>query len=205
VNSDDRRLITECLSGSTEAFGRLVVRYQDRLYNAVVRVVDHAEDAYDVVQEAFLNAYQSLDSFKGDAEFYTWLYRIAFNAAVSQKRKRRATVSLDAGRNGEPAAEPADQSVGIRPGEALERAEDQAGLLAALARLSQEHRAVLVMKDIDGLKYEQIAEVMGVPIGTVRSRLHRARSELRVLLDPGGEHGPADPGPSRADTDPSVR
>jgi RNA polymerase sigma-70 factor, ECF subfamily len=187
VNTDDRRLIAECLSGRTEAFGAIVLRYQDRLYNAVVRITDHGDDAYDVVQEAFLNAYQSLGSFKGDAEFYTWLYRIAFNAAVSQKRKKRQAVSLESGRNGHPVADPADDATDTRPGEALERSEDEARLYAALARLSPDHRAVLVMKDIDGLKYEEIAAVTGVPIGTVRSRLHRARLELRGLLGPSGE------------------
>lgn len=201
MNTDDRRLINECVSGRTEAFGELVRRYQDRLYHAVLRTVDQPEDAFDVVQEAFLNAYQSIGSFKGDAEFYTWLYRIAFNAAVSQRRKRRAAVSLDAGRNGEPTADPADDATDTRPGESLERAEDEAKLYDAMKRMSGEHRAVLVMKDIDGLKYEQIAEVLSVPIGTVRSRLHRARLELRTLLDPTGEYGPVEGELSRTDTD----
>jgi RNA polymerase sigma-70 factor (ECF subfamily) len=186
VNHDDRKAITDCLHGRPDAFGELVRRYQDRLFNAVVRIVDNPDDALDVVQEAFLNAFQSLASFKGDAEFYTWLYRIAFNSAVSQKRKRRAVVSLEAGRSGEGATDPVDESEGVRPGDALERSEDHAALHAALNRLSAEHRAVLVMKDIDGLKYEQIAAVMDVPIGTIRSRLHRARLELRDLLG-GGE------------------
>lgn len=185
MNQDDRRAIDECLAGRPAAFGELVLRYQDRLFNAVLRIVDHADDALDVVQESFLNAYQSLGSFKGDAEFFTWLYRIAFNAAVSQKRKKRSVLSLDAGRDGGVVAEPPDDSEGVRPGDALERSEQHAALHAALARLSVEHRAVLVMKDLDGLKYEQIAAVMGVPIGTVRSRLHRARLELRDLLAAG--------------------
>ena len=92
MNTDDRRLIAECLKGRTASFGDLVRRYQDRLFNAVYRVLDNTEDTHDVVQEAFLNAYQSLNSFKGDSEFFTWLYRIAFNAAITLKRKRR-TVS----------------------------------------------------------------------------------------------------------------
>jgi RNA polymerase sigma-70 factor (ECF subfamily) len=184
VNDDDRRLIAECLGGRREAFGELVSRYQSRLYNAVVRLVDTPEDAADVVQDAFLNAYQSLHSFKGDAEFFTWLYRIAFNTAISLKRKKRAVVSLDAGRNGEQSLEPDDPSEYARPGAALERTEEEALLHTALTRLSEEHRDVLVLKDIDGMKYEEIAEVLGVPIGTIRSRLHRARLELRDLLGP---------------------
>ncbi len=183
MNTDERRLIAESLKGRTEAFGELVLRYQDRLYHAALRIADTPEDAYDVVQDAFLNAYQSLASFKGDAEFFTWLYRIAFNAAISQKRKKKATASLDAGRNGKPIAEPADDSHGIVPGETMEQGEEEAKLHAAIRKLSTEHRAVLVMKDIDGLKYEEIAEATGVPIGTVRSRLHRARIDLRNLLE----------------------
>jgi RNA polymerase sigma-70 factor, ECF subfamily len=183
VSADDHRLITACLEGDTTAFGVLVRRYQDRLYNTVYRLVDNAEDALDVVQEAFLNAYQSLGSFKGDSLFFTWLYRIAVNTAISFKRKRRVLVRLDGGRNGEPTIEPLDPSDLSRPGHALEQAEQELRIQQALARLSPEHRAVLVMKDMEGQKYETMAEVLQVPIGTIRSRLHRARLELRELLE----------------------
>lgn len=183
MNPDDRRLISESLRGRSVAFGELVRRYQDRLYNSVLRLTNHPDDAQDVVQEAFVSAYQALGSFKGDAEFYTWLYRIAFNAAVSLKRKR-VLVSLDGGRDGEQTLDPPDQSEETRPGAALERSEDETLLREGLTRLSVEHRAVLVLKDIDGMKYEQIADALGVPVGTVRSRLHRARLELRDLLAP---------------------
>src|SRR5437588_3618473 len=98
VNPDDHRLIAECLQGRTAAFGELVRRYQDRLYNTVYRLVENAEDAQDVVQDAFLNAYQSLDGFKGDSLFFTWLYRIAVNTAISYKRKQRVPLSIDTGR-----------------------------------------------------------------------------------------------------------
>jgi RNA polymerase sigma-70 factor (ECF subfamily) len=183
VSDDDRRLIAECLGGRRDAFGELVSRYHGRLYNAAVRLVDSPEDAADVVQDSFLNAFQSLHTFKGDAEFFTWLYRIAFNTAISLKRKKRAVVSLDAGgRDGN--LDPDDPSEFIRPGAALERSEDEAQLRDAMDRLSHEHREVLVLKDIEGLKYEEIAEILGVPIGTIRSRLHRARLELRDLLGP---------------------
>ena len=187
MNADDRRLIAECLHGRQEAFGELVRRYQDRLFNAVYRVVDHSEDAYDVVQDAFLNAYQSLNSFKGDSEFFTWLYRIAFNTAISLKRKKRLLLSLDGGRADEPVVEPIDGSEFTQPGTGLERTEEEARLQKALGRLSAEHRAVLVLKDLEGQRYEEIAEILDVPIGTVRSRLHRARLELRELLQPPGE------------------
>jgi RNA polymerase sigma-70 factor (ECF subfamily) len=180
--SDDHRLIADCLNGDSSAFGLLVRRYQDRLYHTVFRLVDNAEDAQDVVQEAFLSAYQSLDSFKGDALFFTWLYRIAVNTAISLRRKQKVALSID-GRNGEPGIEPPDPSESSRPGHALEQAEQERRVRQALGRLSSEHRAVLVMKDMEGQKYEAMAEVLQVPIGTIRSRLHRARLELRELLE----------------------
>jgi RNA polymerase sigma-70 factor (ECF subfamily) len=186
VSDDDRQLIAACLGGRRDAFGELVTRYQARLYNAAIRLVDNPEDAADVVQDAFLNAYQSLHTFKGDAEFFTWLYRIAFNAAISLKRKKRAAVSLDAvGPEG--GIDPDDPSEYIKPGAALQRSEEETQLQDAMIRLSHEHREVLILKDIEGMKYEDIAEILGVPIGTIRSRLHRARLELRDLLEIDGE------------------
>jgi RNA polymerase sigma-70 factor (ECF subfamily) len=183
VSDDDRQLIAECLGGQRDAFGVLVSRYQARLYNAAIRLVDSPEDAADVVQDAFLNAFQSLHSFKGDAEFFTWLYRIAFNTAISLKRKRRAAISLDAaGPDG--GIDPDDPSEYVKPGLALERSEEERQLQEAMVRLSHEHREVLILKDIEGMRYEEIAEILKVPIGTIRSRLHRARLELRELLQP---------------------
>ena len=189
MSADDQRLIAECLQGNTAAFGVLVRCYQDRLYNSVYRLVDNAEDAQDVVQEAFLNAYQSLDSFKGDSLFFTWLYRIAVNTAISLKRKRRVMVRMDGGVNGEQTIDPLDPSVESQPGYALEQAEQGRRIREALNRLSPEHRAVLVMKDMEGQKYETMAEVLQVPIGTIRSRLHRARLELRELLEKSEQQG----------------
>ncbi len=181
MSDDDRRLIVECLGGRRDAFGELVSRYQGRLYNAAARLVDHPEDAADVVQDAFLNAYQSLHTFKGESEFFTWLYRIAFNTAISFKRRKRATVSLDVA-GPDAALEPDDPSEYVKPGATLERDEEEKQLHDALSRLSHEHRDVLVLKDIEGMKYEEIADILGVPVGTIRSRLHRARLELRELL-----------------------
>lgn len=195
MNHEDRRLIRQAVAGDTAAFGELVRRYQDRLYNIAYRVVGNPDDAADVVQDAFVNAYQALPSFKGDSEFFTWLYRIAFNTAISQKRKRRPTLSLDRtdgdGRNdggdrsgGGTGYDPPDVAQDAAPDATLSRAEDERVLAAAIAKLSDEHRAVLVLKDIDGEKYEDIAAALGIPIGTVRSRLHRARLELRQMIAP---------------------
>ncbi len=164
-----------------------------------MRLVQSPDDAADVVQDAFLNAFQSLHTFKGDAEFFTWLYRIAFNTAISLKRKRRPTVSLET-HSGDSGLDPDDPSEYVRPGVALERTEEEQELTVAIARLSPEHREVLLLKDIDGLKYEDIADLLKVPIGTIRSRLHRARLELRDLLVPteAGQTHPVRSEPERA-------
>ena len=184
--TDDRRLIADTLAGRPAAFGELVRKYQDRVFNLAARILGNPEDAADAAQEAFLHAYQALPNFKGDSEFFTWLYRIAFNAAVSQKRKRRPVGRLEYGGEGG-AAEPPDPASIDPPPPAVERQEEVAVLTAALARLSPDHRAVLVLKDIDGLMYEEIAVVVGVPVGTVRSRIHRARLELRGMLEASGD------------------
>jgi RNA polymerase sigma-70 factor (ECF subfamily) len=183
VNANDQRLIAECLEGRTAAFGELVRRYQDRLFNTVYRLLDNAEDAQDVVQDAFINAYQSLNSFKGDSLFFTWLYRIAVNTAISWKRKRRMVLRFQLSHDENSGLEPEDVSAGNQPGHALEQAEEEQRVHAALQRVSTEHRMVLILKDMDGQKYEEMAEVLGVPIGTIRSRLHRARLELREVLE----------------------
>ena len=182
MDPDDHRLIADCLQGRTAAFGELVCRYQDRLYNCVYRLMDNAEDAQDVVQDAFLNAYQSLDRFKGDSQFFTWLYRIAFNTSISLKRKQRVALALKTGRAGSGVNEPLDGSASSRPEYSLEKTEEQQRVQQALNRLSAEHRTVLILKDMEGQKYETMAQILHVPIGTIRSRLHRARLELRELL-----------------------
>jgi RNA polymerase sigma-70 factor (ECF subfamily) len=183
VNADDQRLIADCLQGRTAAFGELVQRYQDRLFNTVYRLLDNAEDAQDVVQDAFIHAYQSLNSFKGDSLFFTWLYRIAVNTAISWKRKRRMVLRLQLEREDGASMEPQDVSAGHQPGYALEQAEEERLVQEALNRVSPEHRTVLILKDMEGQKYEEMAEILDVPIGTIRSRLHRARLELREVLE----------------------
>ena len=183
MSADERRLIAECLAGRPAAFEGLVRRYQDRLYNTVYRLVDNAEDARDIVQEAFLSAYQSLHRFKGDAQFFTWLYRIAVNTAITFKRKQRVALRIDRGRDDQnPGVEPLDSSEFNRPEYALEQAEQERCVRRALSRLSPEHRTVLILKDMEEQKYEAIAQILQLPIGTVRSRIHRARMELRLLL-----------------------
>jgi RNA polymerase sigma-70 factor (ECF subfamily) len=178
---DDHSLVEACCAGETEAFGVLVRRYQDRLYPTLLRLSGCAEDAHDLLQDAFLRAYQKLGRFHGDSSFFTWVYRIAVNLALSDRRRKRFTRRLGERAGGE-CFDPPDLSDMSDPSLPLERAERDEQIQRALNTLAADHRAVVVMKDLDGLRYEEIAQILGVPVGTVRSRLHRARSELRERL-----------------------
>ena len=177
--SDDAQLIDQALGGHSEAFGQLVLKYQDRLFNTVFHVVGHAEDARDIVQEALVQAFLKLDSFRHRSAFYTWLYRIAFNVAMTQPAQAAAD-RVDGPRRETGNLEPADDE--DDPAESLERKERCRQVRQAIAQLQEEYRAVLVLREIDGCCYETIAEVLDLPIGTVRSRLHRARLQLREQL-----------------------
>lgn len=174
---DDQSLVEACRAGDRDAFGVLVRRYQDRLFSTALRLTGRVEDAHDLLQDSFFRAYQKLGNFHGDSSFYTWVYRITVNLALSGRRKRRPVIESSG-----PALDAADESGLTDPALPLERAERDARIQAALNDLADDHRAVIVMKDLDGLRYEEIAAILKVPIGTVRSRLHRARCELRDRL-----------------------
>jgi RNA polymerase sigma-70 factor (ECF subfamily) len=183
VTQTDTELIAECLQGRTEAFGDLVNRYQDRLLGTLVTMLGSIEDARDVAQEAFVQAYQKLESFRGQSQFYSWLFRIALNSSVDHhRRQRRPTVSIDATRE-QTGAEPTDQHPEISPAFGVERTERQALVQLALSKLSPDYRQVLVLKEMEDLKYDEIAELVKIPVGTVRSRIHRGRAELKGILE----------------------
>jgi RNA polymerase sigma-70 factor (ECF subfamily) len=178
--SDDAPLIEATLAGDSAAFGQLVGRYQDRLYNSLVRVLGSAEDARDITQDAFVQAYTKLRSFRGSSAFYTWLYRIAFNLAMSHARKLRPTASLD--RVKASGYEAVDGEA--TPETALSQREQVDMVHAALAGLCAEYRQILVLRELEGCRYDEIAEILELPAGTVRSRLFRARLQLREQLLP---------------------
>ncbi|HTQ39584.1 MAG TPA: sigma-70 family RNA polymerase sigma factor [Pirellulales bacterium] len=177
--NDDLQLIDETLQGNSSAFGRLVTRYQDRLYNTLVHVTGSAEDGRDVCQDAFVQAFIKLRSFQRSSAFYTWLYRIALNMAASRRRRKKPTLSVYEHREAT-GYEPIGRV--DPPSEPLEQQERAARVQEALATLDDDFRTVLVLREIDGHSYEAIAQMLDLPLGTVRSRLHRARMELRELL-----------------------
>lgn len=175
----DAQLIDEALGGDSAAFGQLVTRYQDRLYNTLVHVVGSVDAARDVAQDALVQAYVKLETFERASGFYTWLYRIAMNMAISYRRRDKPTVSVEHAREAL-GHEPIDR--GESPTAQLEQRERACQVQAALATLSEEHRAILILREIDGCAYEQIAAILDLPIGTIRSRLFRARLQLRDQL-----------------------
>lgn len=183
TSEDDQLLIQATLAGDTDAFGQLVVRYQDRLYNSLMLMVKSPEDARDLAQEAFVHAFRKLDSFRGDSQFYTWLFRIAVNATISFRRKaaRQKTSSVETAKEAA-GIEPVDERGGARPSGRMEVQEEQELVRRALSELSDEFRQAIVLTEIEGLSYEDAAEAVGCPIGTIRSRIHRARNELREKL-----------------------
>ena len=192
-------LLQRAQHGDRAAYGQIVILYQDRLYNALLRMVGDPEEARELTQEAFTRGLIKLDSFRGDASPYTWLFRIGVNLAISQLRKvqRHRVFSLDrpsSNGNGKHhgADSGDDQASGLlermkdrssaTPADAVEKREQNEQVMAALGRIDPEYRAVLVMRDIEGFDYQQMADVLGLPLGTLKSRLFRARLALRDEL-----------------------
>jgi RNA polymerase sigma-70 factor (ECF subfamily) len=179
-------VVAKVVGGDGGAFGTLVERYQDRLYNAICRFVGSADDARDLLQDTFVKAYENLGTFRGGSSLYTWLFRIAVNTSLSHRRKRKwIQVGSPAGGEDDPpalagvadtaAADPADRLMGT---------ETEALVQQALGSLDDEHRTVIVLRDIQHCDYHEIAEILDVPAGTVKSRLHRARLMMREKLKP---------------------
>jgi RNA polymerase sigma-70 factor (ECF subfamily) len=187
-------LLKRSRTGDRGAFGQLVVLYQDRLFNAVVRMVGDRDEAAELTQEAFTRGLASLDTFRGESGPYTWLFRIAANLSISRLRKahRHRVFSLDrpspgngqTGRHDDQAAGLMDRVRENSPGPSaeVEQRERSEQVVAALGRIDPEYRAVLVMRDIEGFDYQQMADVLGLPLGTLKSRLFRARIALRDEL-----------------------
>lgn len=190
-------LLRQAQGGDRTAYGQIVLTYQDRLYNAVLRLVGDPDEASEITQEAFTRGLMKIDSFRGDASAYTWLFRIAMNLAITELRKvqRRRVFSLDRPVNHASARyEGEDQAASLvdrvaqdrsaGPSDVVERRERDQQVLAALGRLDPDYRAALVMRDIEGFDYQQMAEVLDLPLGTLKSRLFRARLALRDELKP---------------------
>ena len=180
----DQEIVERVIAGDTDSFSILLDKYQDRIYSAVLNYVYNPDDAVDVTQEAFVKAYTKLTSFNRSSAFYTWIYRIAVNAAIDflRKKKSRPADSLDDARYTQLGLEPVSKDPASDPDKALVRSDGKRALREAISRLSDKLRSVIVLHDVEGLSQEEVAEVLQVPIGTVKSRVSRARAELRHIL-----------------------
>lgn len=181
----DRTLVVEAAAGNREAFDELVGRYRTRVYNLARILTGGDADAEDLVQDTFVRAFRGIARFRGDSAFRTWLYRIAVNVIrshVAQKGRRMQVVTTSS-TPGEEEREPAIERV--RSAENLEATVVRRHMIdRALAALPEEMRTVITLRDVQGLEYHEIAEVTGLPLGTVESRVFRARRRLRPLLEP---------------------
>jgi RNA polymerase sigma-70 factor (ECF subfamily) len=185
VASSDWELVQRAQAGDREAFRELVERYQRKIAALALGMLRSREDALDIVQETFTKAYQSLDRFKGDSAFYTWVYRIAHNLCIDHQRRaaKQPQLSLDATEPGELPLRPAsDGPPGDQPFDRARDAEIARRLHDAIRELTPDHRAVILLRELEGLSYEEISQVLGCPKGTVMSRLHYARRQLQERL-----------------------
>jgi RNA polymerase sigma-70 factor (ECF subfamily) len=183
---DDTPLVRRAQSGDEDAYEELVRRHQHRIYGLCYHLTSNHEDAADLAQDAMIKAWKALRSFKGDSSFYTWLYRIAYNTVLNhlkQRRHRTPHLSLnDLDFNAEHTPELLELISTITPRRDVGLAELHQKLNEAMLRLSEEHRTVVTLHDIQGLPHDTIAEIMQCNPGTVRSRLHYARQQLQGLL-----------------------
>jgi RNA polymerase sigma-70 factor (ECF subfamily) len=182
---DDRALVRRAKSGDLAAYDELVRRYQERIYATLYHMTANHEDANDLAQEAFIKAYHSLRSFKGDSTFFTWLYRIAVNRTINflKQRKHKTHLSLnDLDFNAEHDPDLVALISDKTPRREAGLAELQEKLNAAMLQLSETHRLVVALHDVQGLSHEEISRIMDCNVGTVRSRLFYARQQLQCLL-----------------------
>lgn len=183
---DDFELVARCQSGDTGAFNELVTRYRSRAFAMIYHMVRNEQDAWDLAQDGFLKAWKSISRFRGQSSFYTWLYRILTNVTIDWMRRKQIesgaefddTLGL---RGVEPAATTVPKA-DLQPAAKLSDIEIRKRIDAAVEKLSPEHRAVIVLREIDGLEYQEIADAVGCSLGTVMSRLFYARKKLQTML-----------------------
>ena len=181
---DEKQIIEKVLAGDSNAFGELVEAYQDKVYNLALRMCGNADDAFDLAQDAFFRAWRGLSGFQFESAFSTWLFRLTSNVCLDwlRAKKRRPTVSLTTLDDEGEEVQMEIRDPGKSPEELLLAAEDREALAKAMNQLPVEYRQILTLRAIDDLSYTQIAEILKLREGTVKSRLNRARAALRKKL-----------------------
>jgi RNA polymerase sigma-70 factor, ECF subfamily len=181
TEQDEVRLVAACKQGDQDAFAQLVQQQQRRVFNLVFRMLQQYEEANEVTQETFLAAWQGLPSFRGEARFSTWLYRIAYNCALKQLEQRKRDQALQVVVRAEQAA--ANREQGERVDAELEIHARQSAVHEQLSTLPAKYRAVLVLRHLQEMTYEEMAEILALPIGTIKTHLFRARNLLKTRLE----------------------
>lgn len=182
---EEKKWISLAKKGDLSAFEELIRRYEKIVYNVALRMMNHSEDAKDISQDVFLKAYRNIGNFDERAAFSTWLYRITVNTCIDEirKRKGRQSYSLEAELEQEEGSMQRQIANGEEtPEESLLREERKQELIQALGALSEEHKTAVVLRDIRGLSYDEIAEIMQLPMGTVKSRISRGRNQLKTEI-----------------------
>jgi len=188
VSIDESVLVEQCRRGDSAATERLILKYQNRIYNVILRMCGNEADAAELSQESFVKVIENISRFEGRSSFYTWLFRIAVNLTLNycSRNVRLGTASLDAGyedQAGQSLREFLADETSPDPAAAAANKELGELIAGALARLDDSQRTVVVLRDIEGMNYAQIAEVLDIELGTVKSRLSRARGNLREMLE----------------------
>ncbi len=178
---DEKHILAKARRGETPAFEELVLRYEKRVYAVALRSTGSPEDAADITQEVFLRAWRSISSFRGDSGFSTWLFRITMNLCVDHARHKQAQPQTQPLVHDDETERPVPDAAPT-PEERLENSELGRELSAALAEVSEEHRQIVLLRDVSGLSYTEIADILKISEGTVKSRLSRARLALRAVL-----------------------
>ena len=179
IRLDDEALVKQCQRGDSEAMSRLIIKYQDRVYNTILKICNNSHDAAELTQDTFVKVLENITDFRGKSSFYTWLFRVACNEAINFCRRRFKVVpqSLDSGM-------PIPMDLAQSDPAALAQQKEVIALLTeSIARLDEDHRVILVLRDIEQMSYKQIADVLELELGTVKSRLSRARAMLREILE----------------------
>ncbi len=189
ISFDDAVLVERCRKGDMQAFGSLVAKYQDRIFNLILRMCQSKADAEELAQETFLKALEKIGQFRGQSRFYTWLFRIAVNLVISHRRRggrikfQSLAVSEDFGQTqAEGLAAAMAQKRNPGPVAAAMTAENVRRIMAAIEQLDEDFRCVVVLRDIENMSYNEISQVVAIPVGTVKSRLARARNMLKEKL-----------------------
>ncbi|MCL2518048.1 MAG: sigma-70 family RNA polymerase sigma factor [Oscillospiraceae bacterium] len=196
MNNDNNEiimLVKRAGSGDNDAFEKLVLKYENFIYNLICQMTGNDQDAYDISQEVFIKVYRAIKNFRFDCKFSTWLYKITANAVKDyfREKQKHRTVSLsdwteeDESESGFAANKPPEiieEDINSRPEEAYERGEIREAVRDAILHLSEDHKVIITLRDMEGYSYDDISDMLGIEIGTVKSRLNRARLAVKDYL-----------------------